>query len=63
MAKKKPNNAPEFAPGQPLAIRLRASAEWKQRVEDLAVPTVSGLVDVALARLANEIGFREPPER
>jgi hypothetical protein len=48
------------------AVQVRGSAEWKQWVEELAREKrvkVSGLVDAALIRIAEEIGFREPPQR
>jgi hypothetical protein len=63
VSKKKPK---EFGSGQPPAIQVRGSAEWKQWVEELAKflrQPVSGLVDTSLARTARESGFREPPKR
>lgn len=68
LAKKKPRGVSDqaYAPSQPLAVQVRGSAEWKQWVEDLATANrqnVSGLIDTALARQAQEIGFRNPPKR
>jgi hypothetical protein len=65
-SKKKSGPVPGYAPAQPLAVQVRGTPEWKQWVEDLAEANrqqVSGLVDTALARLAKEIGFRDPPKR
>jgi hypothetical protein len=51
---------------QPLAAQLRGSPEWKEWLEAFASAnrlSVAGVIDMALARLARELGFREPPER
>jgi hypothetical protein len=51
---------------KPLAAQLRGSPAWKEWLEDLAQhnrQSVAGVIDTALARLARELGFREPPER
>ncbi len=61
---KKPSQA--WASGKPLAAQLRGSAEWKEWLDELAKTnrqSVAGVIDTALARLAREVGFREPPER
>lgn len=65
MAQKKKKALTDY-PGQPLAVQIRGSAEWKQWVEELAKfmrQPISGLVDTSLARTARENGFRDPPKR
>ncbi len=65
MAQKK-KTLPGYKQGQPIAAQIRGSAEWKEWLEDLARAhrqSVAGAIDTALARLAKEIGFRDPPER
>jgi integrase len=55
-----------FGKQQPIVAQVRGSAQRKEWLEALAKAnrqSVSGLIDTALARLAREIGFREPPER
>jgi hypothetical protein len=64
--KSEPVRDPDTWKGQPLAIQVRGTPEWKEWVEGLASANrqnVAGLVDTALARLAKEIGFRDPPDR
>ena len=51
---------------QPNAITIRGSADWKTWLEDFASrmrtrPTA--IIDLALAKLAHQEGFREPPPR
>ncbi len=51
---------------KPIAATIRGSAEWKGWLEGLAKAhrqSVAGLIDTALARLAKEIGYKDPPER
>ncbi len=51
---------------KPVAAQVRGSARWKAWVEGLAKAhrqSVAGVIDTALARLAREIGYREPPPR
>ncbi len=62
----KRQTVPGFKKGQDMAAQVRGTPEWKEWVEELAKAnrqSVSGVIDTALARLAKEIGFREPPER
>lgn len=69
LARKKPTTpkpATERWTQQPFAIQVRGTPQWKQWVKELAEANrqdVAGLVDQALARLAKEIGFRDPPKR
>jgi hypothetical protein len=55
------------SPGtQPNAITIRGSADWKGWLEEFAgrmrtKPTA--VIDLALAKLAHQEGFREPPPR
>jgi hypothetical protein len=68
MAKKKAPKAKSepWGEGKPLAAQLRGSEEWKKWLEELARAnrmSVAGAIDLALARLAKDLGFREPPER
>lgn len=61
-----PEAEPAGRPKQPLAVQVRGRPEWKRWVKDLATANrqdVASLVDTALARMAREIGFREPPMR
>lgn len=58
--------APKIVPSQPNAITIRGSADWKSWLEDFAgrmrtKPTA--VIDLALAKLAQQEGFREPPPR
>jgi hypothetical protein len=51
---------------QPYAITIRGSAEWKGWLEDFAAklrtrPTA--VIDLALAKLAEQERFSEPPPR
>jgi len=68
MAKKKapkPKSEP-WGESKPLAAQLRGSEEWKAWLEEFARTnrwSVAVVIDTALARLARELGFREPPER
>ncbi len=57
---------PKVVPTQPNAITIRGSADWKSWLEDFAGrmrtrPTA--IIDLALAKLAQQEGFREPPPR
>lgn len=61
-----PKREPETWSRQPFAVQVRGTPEWKEWVEELAEfnrQKVAGLVDTALARLAKEVGFRDPPKR
>jgi hypothetical protein len=69
MAKKRPAK-PELAPvtkgTQPNAITIRGSAEWKDWLDRFASkmrvkPTA--IIDLALAKLAEQERFAEPPPR
>ena len=58
--------ASKIVPTQPNAITIRGSADWKSWLEDFAgrmrtKPTA--IIDLALAKLAQQEGFREPPPR
>jgi hypothetical protein len=58
--------APKVVASQPNAITIRGSADWKSWLEDFAgrmrtKPTA--VIDLALAKLAQQEGFREPPQR
>jgi hypothetical protein len=53
-------------PTQPNAITIRGSTDWKTWLEEFAgrmrtKPTA--IIDLALAKLAHQEGFREPPPR
>ena len=64
--RREPDPEPEKWLRQPFAVQVRGTPEWKEWVEELAEynrQKVAGLVDTALARLAKEIGFRDPPKR
>ena len=67
MAKKQAAKpAPKIVASQPNAITIRGSADWKSWLEDFAArmrtkPTA--VIDLALAKLAHQEGFREPPTR
>lgn len=61
-----PEPAPGVRPKQPFAVQVRGRPEWKAWVKELARANrqdVAGVVDSALARMAKEMGFRDPPER
>lgn len=69
VAKRKAKSAPEpeATERKPMAVQVRASAEWKAWAEKLArfdgIP-LAGVVDRALRRYAREIGFKdEAPSR
>ena len=66
LAKRTRKPTSEYSAGQPPAVQVRGTPEWKEWVEELAeflrLP-VSGLVDTSLARTARENGFRDPPKR
>jgi hypothetical protein len=58
--------APKVVASQPNAITIRGSSDWKSWLEDFAArmrtkPTA--VIDLALAKLAHQEGFREPPPR
>jgi hypothetical protein len=58
--------APKIVASQPNAITIRGSSDWKSWLEDFASrmrtkPTA--VIDLALAKLAQQEGFREPPPR
>ncbi|MGO9923896.1 MAG: hypothetical protein ACLQIB_55510 [Isosphaeraceae bacterium] len=72
MARKQAVKAGPARPGakgtstQPNAITIRGSAEWKQWLERFAAkmrlkPTA--MIDMALAKLAEQERFAEPPPR
>jgi hypothetical protein len=69
MAKKaggKPVHIAEKKGTQPNAITIRGSAEWKDWLEQFATKLRSkptSVIDRALAKLAEQEGFAEPPER
>ena len=51
---------------QPNAITIRGSQEWKEWLEQFALKLRSkptSVIDLALAKLAEQEGFREPPQR
>jgi hypothetical protein len=51
---------------QPNAITIRGSAEWKNWLEAFAARMRTGptaLIDLALAKLAHQEDFQEPPPR
>jgi hypothetical protein len=51
---------------QPNAITIRGSAEWKGWLEDFAAKLRSrptAVIDLALAKLAEQERFTEPPPR
>ena len=57
---------PKGSSTQPNAITIRGSAEWKQWLERFAAkmrmrPTA--IIDLALAKLADQERFAEPPPR
>jgi len=57
---------PDTWASKPIAAQVRGSARWKRWAQGLAKAnrqSVAELIDTALARLAREIGYREPPER
>jgi hypothetical protein len=58
--------APKASSSQPNAITIRGSTDWKKWLEEFAgrmrsKPTA--IIDLALAKLAHQEGFREPPPR
>jgi hypothetical protein len=58
--------APKVVATQPNAITIRGSSEWKSWLEDFASRMRSkptAIIDLALAKLAHQEGFREPPPR
>src|ERR1700734_3475438 len=58
--------APKIVASQPNAITIRGSADWKSWLEDFAGRMRSrptAVIDLALAKLAQLEGFREPPPR
>jgi hypothetical protein len=65
--KKQPaKRAKKIVPSQPIAITIRGSSDWKGWLEEFAArmrtkPTA--VIDLALAKLAHQEGFREPPPR
>ena len=64
--KRSVKSAPKAASSQPNAITIRGSSDWKSWLEDFAgrmrtKPTA--VIDLALAKLAHQEGFREPPPR
>jgi hypothetical protein len=62
----KKKGVPGFKKGEDMAAQVRGTREWKGWLEDLAETnrlSVSGLIDMVLARFARETGFREPPKR
>jgi hypothetical protein len=66
MAGKKATRDPDTWEVKPIAAQLRGSAQWKAWVEGLAKAqrqSVAGVIDTALARLAREIDYHEPPPR
>jgi hypothetical protein len=66
MAEKRATRDPDTWEVKPIAAQLRGSAQWKAWVEGLARAqrqSVAGVIDTALARLAREIDYREPPPR
>ncbi len=66
VAKKKRKPVPESWGSKPIVASVRGSLEWKQWVEELALEnrqSVANLIDMALARLAKDTGFRDPPDR
>ena len=70
MAKKRSDTAPAEAPvkkgTQPNAITIRGSQEWKDWLEQFALKLRSkptSVIDRALAKLAEQEGFPEPPQR
>jgi hypothetical protein len=72
MAKKKPASVPvveakaEASKIRETILSLKGSPEWSQWLGDLSAKlrsTKAGIIDRALAELAERNGFREPPER
>jgi hypothetical protein len=67
MARKQPvKAAPKVVATQPNAITIRGSASWKSWLERFAAkmrvkPTAA--IDLALAKLAEQERFEEPPPR
>ena len=58
--------APKTASSQPNAITIRGSTDWKTWLEEFAGRMRSrptAIIDLALAKLAHQEGFREPPPR
>ena len=51
---------------QPNAIAIRGSREWKEWLDEFAAKLRSKpakIIDLSLAKLAAQEGFREPPPR
>jgi hypothetical protein len=74
VAKKRPTkqdltitkNDPAKKGTQPNAITIRGSEEWKDWLDQFAAKMRSkptAVIDLALAKLAQQEGFREPPPR
>jgi hypothetical protein len=66
MVAKKATRDPDTWEVKPVAAQVPGSIQWKAWVEGLAKAqrqSVAGVIDTALARLAREIGYREPPPR
>jgi hypothetical protein len=70
MAKKRGNSPPAEVSvkkgTQPNAITIRGSQEWKDWLERFALKLRSkptSVIDRALAKLAEQEGFAEPPQR
>ena len=65
-AKRAPGPARRPVPSQPNAITIRGSADWKRWLEAFAAKMRSkptAVIDLALAKLAQQEGFSEPPPR
>lgn len=67
VAKKKvPINGTDEWRKPPIVATVRGSAEWKAWLEGLAErrrQTVAGVIDSAVAQLARECGYPDPPKR
>ena len=66
VAKKQPDQpAPKIAASQLNAITIRGSADWKSWLEDFAAQRTkpTAVINLALAKVAQPEGFREPPRR
>ncbi len=65
-AKRTPRSSSQPVPTQPNAITIRGSAEWKEWLEAFAAKMRSkptAIIDLALAKLAAQEGFSDPPPR
>jgi hypothetical protein len=65
-AKLAPGPARRPVPSQPNVITIRGSADWKRWLEAFAAKMRSkptAVIDLALAKLAQQEGFSEPPPR